>query len=117
MIFLTLNFNFLAKLNDHSLNPLSPSKMFYHIEEKKSVLLYGSWVVGSHRVSSKGTRTKVESDRLGRCKYLGAVSGAALTVTVLYSLYGFLGGCLGGRLCIHCKLTVVPLFPSGHFMN
>ena len=29
------------------------------------------------------TRTKVESDRLGRRKYLGAVSGAALTVTVL----------------------------------
>ena len=58
-------------------------------------------------------RTKVESDWLGRRKYLGAVSGAALTVTVLYSLYGF----LVGWLCVHCKLTVAPLFPSGHFMN
>ena len=29
------------------------------------------------------TKTKVESDRLGRLKYLGAVSGAVVTVTVL----------------------------------
>ena len=53
---------------------------------------------------SAKTRTKVESDRLGRRKYLGAVLGAALTVTVLYSLYGF----LRRRLCVHCKLTVAP---------
>ena len=73
--------------------------------------------LGLGEQTQETTRTKVESDRLGGRKYLGAVSGAALTVTVLYSLYGFLGGCLGGRLCVHCKLTVAPLFPSGHFMN